>query len=459
MQTSKEKVIKSIIDGFQAQKGKMSFYCFDSELIPKIIYNVVMLFHNKHSDEQIFIVVDSYNTRKVITNYIKNKNKNDINIKIISEDYISIKYHYNYKLIITVGVNSNFDTIKHLNDESKFTMCILTKNIMNNDFIYNVRKILPNITIVDTAITENTARIYQPVEEHRIGVELYDEDRHTYDKYTEYINTTLSILGNLYNIEKCKKGDDKLNISAAEFRTTLAKENGWSENLDTNIPFMKQIDDIYNPNVIYERACTFYNITKSRRDLISDNEAKLEIIKNICLDNPDKKILIVSKRAEYAGKVSAYLRNCGINCGDYHDCLEDTIAVDDTGVPILVKSGPNKGKPKFIGWQAQSSLNEKRFNEGYINVLSIKNASNTKLKIACEMVIFTTPLCDSIIDMKQRFIDIVFTDIPTKTYIIYCMATFENDKLLKDKTNPIIKVIDETKNSVCYDEISGDIII
>ena len=339
MQTSKEKVIKTIIDGFQAQRGKMSFYCFDSELIPKIIYNVVMLFHNKHSDEQIFIVVDSYNTRKAIANYIKDKNKNDINVKILSEDYINTKYHYNYKLIITVGVNSNFDIIKHLNDESKFTMCILTKNIMNNNFVHNIRKILPNITIVDTAITENTARIYQPVEEHRIGIDISDEDRQSYDKYTEYINTTLSILGNLYNIEKCKKGDNQLNISATEFRTNLAKENGWNEHLDTTIPFMKQIDDTYNPNIIYERACTFYNITKSRRDLISDNEAKFETIKNICLDNPNKRILIVSKRAEYAGKVSAYLRDYGIKCGDYHDCLEDKIAVDDMGIPITIKSG------------------------------------------------------------------------------------------------------------------------
>lgn len=463
MQTSKDKAIKTIIDGFQAQKGKMSFYCFDQEFIPEIIYNVIIPFHNKHPEQQIFIVVDCYNTRAAIMNYLKKKqeitSKNGFNIKILSKDYVNIRYHYNYKLIITVGVNDDFGVIKHLYNESKFTLCILTKNIMNNEFIYNVRNILPAIDIDNTAIDNAKARIYSPVEEHRVGVELSDKDRNAYDKFTDYINVSISILGNIYNIERCKKGDDKLNISAAEFRTNLAKENGWSENLDTNILFMKQIDDIYNPNIIYERACTFYSIAKNRRDLVSDNEAKFEAIKNICLEHKDKNILIVSKRAEYAAKITDYLQKNMIACADYHDCLEDKVAVDEMGVPIITKSGINKGKPKIIGWQAQSSLNEKRFNAGIINVLSIKNASNPKLKIACDVVIFTSPLCDSIIDLKTRFDDVIFNGVPTLTYMLYCRNTVENDKMVKDKINPIIKIIDDTENSVSYDEISGDIVL
>ena len=463
MQTSKDKVIKTIIDGFQVQKGKMSFYCFDQEFIPEIIYNVIIPFHNKHPEQQIFIVVDCYNTRAAIMNYLKKKqeitSENGFNIKILSKDYINIRYHYNYKLIITVGVNDDFNIIKHLYDESKFTLCILTKNVMNNEFIYNVRNILPAIDIDNTAIDNAKARIYSPVEEHRVGVELSAKDKEAYDKFTDYINVSLSILGNLYNIERCKKGDDKLNISAAEFRTNLAKENGWNENLDTNVPFMKQIDDIYNPNIIYERACTFYSIAKNRRDLVSDNEAKFEAIKNICLEHKDKNILIVSKRAEYAAKITEYLQNNLIACGNYHDCLEDKIAVDEMGIPIVIKSGVNKGKPKIIGWQAQSSLNEKRFNAGVINVLSIKNASNPKLKIACDVVIFTSPLCDSIIDLKTRFADVIFNGVPTLTYKVYCRGTVENDKMIKDKSNPIIKIIDDTENSVSYDEISGDIVL
>ena len=347
MQTFKQRALKTIIDGFQYHSGKMSFYCFDYGFIPEIIYNVISRFNNKHTNNQILIVVDSYRTRIEIINYINTQvtddNKTAFNIKILSKDFINSRYHYSYKLTIIVGINNDFAVIKKLTNESNFTMCILTKNIMNNDFIYNVRNILPAIDIDNTANDNAKARIYSPVEEHRIGVELSADDKQAYDKYTEYINTTLSILGNLYNIERCKKGDDKLNISAAEFRNNLAKENGWNENLDTNIPFMKQIDDIYNPNIIFERACTFYTIAKNRRDLVSDNEAKFEAIKNICLEHKDKKILIISKRAEYAAKITNYLQQQMIACADYHDCLEDKIAVDEMGVPIAIKSGSMLG--------------------------------------------------------------------------------------------------------------------
>lgn len=462
MPNTKDKIIKDVINGFQTHKGKMSFYCFDKDFIPKLIYNIIIPFHAKSPLHPIFIVVDGYETRVNILKYIEQQCSVDdveLNVKIISKDFIKQQYHYSYRLSIIVGVNEDFDVISHISKESTFTLCILTKNIMNNEFINSVRNILPSINIENTVNETNEARIYSPVEEHRIGVELTDKDKENYDKCTDYINTTVSILGNLSNIEKCKKGDDKLNISAAEFRTNLAKENGWNENLDTNIPFMKQIDDIYNPNIIFERACTFYTIAKNRRDLVTDNESKLKAIKDICNDNADKQIIIVSKRGEFAAKITEYLNKNNIPTGDYHDCLDTINATDEYGNLIVYKSGTKKGQPKKFGWQAQNSLNETRFNNKLIKVLSIKSASNIKLKTACDMVIFTSPFCDDIISIKTRFANVDFIGVPTKTYKIYCIGTIESDKLIKDKVNPIIKIYDDSENSMSYDKSSGDIII
>lgn len=460
---NKDKLINQVIDSFQRLRGKASVYCFSKDVIPELLYHIITRLTQKHKDASIFIVVDCYDTRKSILGYLKENNINEdngYNIKCLSVDYIREQYNYSYDLIITVGINDNFSILNKLCRESKFTLSILTKNIMDNNFINNIRNILPCIDTADLDIAIRHDNIYSPVEEHRYGVELSDDDRELYNKYTDYITTCISIFGELSNIEKCKKGDDKLGISAAEFRNTVAYENGWREDLDTNIPFMKQIDDIYNPNILFERACTFYTITKQRRDLVCDNDAKLEVIKNICLDNKDKKILIISKRGEYAAKITKYLNeNSDIKCGDYHDCIEDAIAVDDMGVPILVKSGVNKGKPRVVGAQAQSSLNERRFNAGYINALSIKSASNIKLKIACDMVILTSSLCDNIIEVKSRFTDIVFNSVPTKTFRVYCNSTIENDKLNKEKENTLFTIINETENNVLYDENSGDIIL
>lgn len=459
---NKDKLVNQVINSFQRLRGKASVYCFSKDVIPEIVYNVINLFTKKHENGLITIVVDCYETRKQIKEYLNEHIKEYVNrnIRILTITYVNERYNYVNDLIITVGVNDNFSILNKLNKENKFMLAILTKNIMDNNFINNIRNILPCIDTADLDIAIRHDNIYSPVEEHRYGVELSDDDRELYNKYTDYITTCISIFGELSNIEKCKKGDDKLGISAADFRNTVAYENGWREDLDTNIPFMKQIDDIYNPNILFERACTFYTITKQRRDLVCDNDAKLEVIKNICLDNKDKKILIISKRGEYAAKITKYLNeNSDIKCGDYHDCIEDAIAVDDMGIPILVKSGVNKGKPRVVGAQAQSSLNERRFNAGYINALSIKSASNIKLKIACDIVILTSSLCDNIIEVKSRFTDIVFNSVPTKTFRVYCNSTIENDKLNKEKENTLFTIINETENNVLYDENSGDIIL
>ena len=463
MPTSKETIINNIIDGFQARKGKMSFYCFDEEFVPEIIYSVITPFHKKRPDKQIFIVTDTYDTRVKIMNYLKTKEditaENGYNIKILSQTYINSWYHYPYNLTIMVGVNENFDIINHLNKESKFTMCILTKNIMNNEFINSVRNILPNIDIENTAVATAKAHINSPVEEHLVGVELSDKDKESYDKYTDIINTTISILGSLDNIEKCKNGDNVLNISAAEFRTNLAKQNGWSENFDINVPFMRQIDEYYNPEVIKDRACNFYSIAKNRRDLCTDNDAKLDAVLDICDKNPNKKILIISKRGEYAAKVTNYLNSNGILCGNYHDCLDNIPAMDEKGNLILYKSGTRKGQPKYLAWKAQSSLNERRFNNHLINVLSIKNASNAELKIACNIVILTSSECDNIIDIKTRFANVKFIGVPTIVYRIYCNGTIESNHIYKRRVPPNVEVINDTEHEITFDENSNDIII
>ena len=455
MKSNTTKFIEDVVCGFQHHKGKASVYCFTKSIIPNLIQTIVAKFRYKNPSANVFIVVDSYNTRQSIKSVL-----NDDTIKIISKDYVKTAYKYPYQLIITVGINENPNLIDYLAKESKFTLCILTENIMDNHFITSIRKILPNI---ETSVNDNAIqsdRIYSPVEEIRCGINLSDDNRALYDKYTEHITTSISVFGDLSNIEKCKIGDIKLNISSSEYRHMIAKENGWSETLDTNIEFQKQIDDIYNPNVLYERACMFYTISKQRRDLVTDGKEKLEEILDICKENKGKQILIVSKRGEFAREVTKYLNENGCKCGDYHDCIENMIAVDDNGIPIIVKSGVNKGKPRIVGSQYISTNNLKQFNDLKLNILSIKNSSQNSLKTAVDLVIFTSPLCSSIIELKQRFTNITFNGIYTKVYKIYFNNTIEYAKISKEQENTLIKVLNKyEENFIQYDENSGDIIL
>lgn len=442
MLKNKDKLIREVVNGFQVNRGRASVYCFNYDVIPELVYNIIKPFSAKNPNDQIFIVVNEYETRKAILDFIKSRDE-EYNLRILSYNYINSKYTYHYKLIILAGLNDHNESIfNHLAINSRFLLNIITEVILNNDFIKYVRERFPIIQTADYDANIRKDNIYSPVEETRIPVCLSDEDVAKYEKFTDYINTCISIFENLDNIEKCKKGDPDTGVSAAEFRNTIANRNGWSEDLDMTLPFMRQIDEVFNPNVLYERACNFYNITKARRDLLSDNVAKLEVIKNICENNKEKQILIISSKGEFAAKITNYINNnSSLSCGDYHDCIDSRIAIDDNGQIITIKSGSNKGKPRMLGSQAQSTLNEARFNNKTINVLSIKFSSNIKLKIACNMVILTSPLFGNIIDVKTRFKDIKFNGEVTETYRLYCNNTIEMDKVVADNEQKMIKVL------------------
>ena len=455
--------INEVLEGFRNNRGKASVYCYPPIDPSELVYNVIKHFYTKSPGEVVFIVVDGYKTRTDVIACINKHSKEDdivYNIKVLSEDYIKVKYKYDYKLIITVGVNNNLEVITHMVNSSKFTLSVLTKNIMDVNYIMAIRDILPPINVVMSDQAAKADRMNSPVEEYRIPIVLNDEAKALYDKCTDYISTSISIFGDLYNIEKCKYGDTKLNISGSEFRDTVARNNGWSPELNTDIDFHKRIDDMYNPNVLFDRANTFYAITKQRKDILTDCFDKLVSILNICLDNPDKKILIVSKRGEYAALITKFInQNSELKCLDYHDCIDDCIAIHPNGEPILVKSGVNKGKPKVIGSGAISTSNLTTFNQQDGNVLSIKNSSNVKLKTAIDLIIFTTPYCNEIIDFKARFTDIDFKTVPNTIYKLYCIGTIEEKHLTKQLETPMIKVIQDETNFIEYDENNGDIIL
>lgn len=455
-------ITETILNEFQKNKGNSSLYCFTLNIIPEIISKILINFHKKDTKRTILIVVDNYDNRIKLLEYFKAniENYEEYNINILTAKFINIKYKYIYDLVITVGINDDLNLLLHLANLNKFILAILTKNIMNTEFINTLRKVLPNINLNVNNNEIKEAHTNIPVKEYRLSAILNDDDKQLYDKCAEFINTSIKIFGDVDIIEKCKHGDKILNISSAEFRQNLAISNGWNENLDVNVEFQKQIDDIYNPNVLFERAKTFYTITKQRRDLLTDNNAKLEVILNICRENSDKKILIVSKRGEFAKKITDYLNKYLDNkCGDYHDCIDDCVAVNEFNEPILIKSGVNKGKPKILGAQAISSANEYLFNNNKLRILSLKNSSNKKVKVNCDIIIFTSPLCDEIFYFKTRFNNIVINSNPIITYKIYCQKTIEENILLKERQHKLIEIINEEENFIQYDENSGDIIL
>lgn len=460
MKTNQNKYNEEVVNGFLSNKGKASVYCFEpidyAAPVAEIIKNVL----SKNKGVKIFIAVDSYPTRQKVIGKLDAMGIDKTDIKVLSIDYINAKYRYDYFLTVTIGLNDNYPMLYHLFNGAKFMLSVITKNNMDNTFTNSIRSVLPNINTTVSNTSVRAENIYLPVEEYRHGVIMTDDDKETYEKYVDYITTSVRIFGDISVIEKCRIGDNVFNVSAADVRDSIARNNGWSETLDTSIGFNKQIDDAYNPNSLYERANNFYNITKQRRNLVMDNILKLDAIASICEKHKDKKILIVSKRGEFASLITKHLNDLGIvKCGDYHDSIENAVAVNEYGEPILIKSGKSKGQPKILGAQAISTLNMRLFNNSDINVLSIKNSSSNKLKIGVDVLIITSPLCDGVIALKTRFADIDFRVVPNIVHKIYTIGTIENVTMNKEKESPLIKVIDDNDNFIGYDENSGDIIL
>ena len=123
-------------------------------------------------------------------------------------------------------------------------------------------------------------RLSTPVEEYQIGINI-DEDREEYKLlkyYNEYITTTISIFGSFNIIQQANLGNSQLNISATQICYQIAQENGWNEHLDMSIEFNVEIDKLYNPNNLRERASKTYEIIRNRSQLLSDFELKLDSI-------------------------------------------------------------------------------------------------------------------------------------------------------------------------------------
>lgn len=367
-------------------------------------------------------------------------------ISCINRCYINDNFSYSYDLIFILDCE-NINTIKKLISTCKFILAIYTVDLKTSKKVNAIINLLPQL---NSTITYNDIRNYHarsPVEEEHVRCFLNPEDLEEYNKHSEYITETMIVLGDLDNIKYIQNGDVRTGESAASFRERLAIDNGWSPTLDMSIPFNVKIDQIYNPNTLLEKATNIYEIIRSRKNMIINYESKLNSIKDIVIDNVDKKILIISKRADFATNISNHLIDVNLNCVEYHDEIPKRIARDDNGEKILYKSGEKKGEPKIIGSKAISTMNLGLFLSGNVNILSSKLSSLNGLELECDICIITSPFCGSVNSIKERFKFINFLSTPNKVYKLFCESTIEEKELSKQK-DPYSTIVNRKINYI-----------
>lgn len=422
-----------------------------------MIFGVLQKIYSKREDVQTLIICNNFAERGNLIEYLTHQDDetNDAefkklldnkDIKIFTSSYIeTLDYNGTPFITILYHPDSLPDKVSIILNKSKFRLVVLNHLSLDKEDLTKLYSICPLLNdFKQNEIDE--IRITTPVKEIRIGVDIPTdtEEFKLLKYYDEFIATSINIFGSFDNIQYARVGDHKSNLSSNQFCYNLALENGWNEHLDMSIEYNVKIDELYNPANIRDRATQTYEIIRSRRKLLSDYNAKLDEILNIVKEHEGEHILIINKNAEFASKVTDYLNNMSETdiCGNYHDKVDPIPASTIEGTPLFVKSGPHKGERRMFAAKAQKTLNEERFNKGYINVLSTNNSPDKELNISVDVIIITSPECEDIESYLYRLSYITFPNNVIKLYTLYVTNSVE-EKKLQNKTLSQAHVVEE----------------
>lgn len=439
-----------------------------SAILPKTINDKIFILlllqriYNKNPTVRTIIVVNNFNEREEIINFITNQDEEENNqefkrlidtkcIGIYTLEFVEkLRYNMPSFFMIIYHCGSLCYRLTEMFRISKFRLVILNSLLSSNEDmakLYNLAPLLNEFKQNELA----AIRTSLPVEEERIGIDIDKTSKEYEDlcNYNEYITKSLNIFGSFDKIQEARVGNKLLNLSATEICFRLAVDNGWSEHMDMNSELNQQIDEYFNPSAIRERASLTYNIIQLRRNLLSDYNKKLDEILKIVNDNPNSKILIISNRGEFASNVTTYINQLSESniCGNYHDKMEPMPAIDEQGRPIFIKSGEHKGERKMMATQAQRTLNEKLFNSNKLRVLSLSNSPDKSLSVDVDTVIITSPICRSIEDYLYRLSNLTFPKNKLKLYTIYTINTLEEVQMENKELSANHIVLNNQKNN------------
>lgn len=449
-------------------------------LIPKslndklLVLGVLQRVLARSPTKSVAIITNTYNERLDLIDFITTQEDEENNKEF--KHFIALKV---LKIVTSNLVDSiggmiappNLVILYHIDDFNeafervftrvKFNLVILNSlvNVKGVNLLYDKAPILQDFK--QNEIDE--VRINTPVKDMWIDITIPD-DTEAYkllNYYNDYITTSLNIFGSFENIKKARLGNTDYNISSTQICNQIAQENGWNDHLDMSVELNVQIDSLYNPSNIKERASQTYEIIRNRANLLSDYEGKLDAILNIVKDNPNKKILIINKRGEFASKVTEYINSMSdtIICGNYHDKVEPIPAVDENGNPIFYKSGKNKGERKLMMAQAQKTLNQTLFNNGDLQILSTSSAPDKDLSINVDIIIITSPICDDIRSYLYRLSHLFFNANTAILYTLYIKGSLEQARLESKIIDENHTIVNKCEENVVFDDNSNFILV
>lgn len=445
---TEEQVYLNAVDVWRLNKGIGTFVIpapFDA--LRPLLYILPQLY-NKSPTTSVVIIVKDFADRSSIESYLTTLNNEIWNnsfrtvihngsLRILTTEYAA-EHINDYSPLLTIIYNPSIFHFVHIAmiEKSKFKLVILSK-LLDNKTMDDFYTVAPSIGNFSQNVIDEV-RTNRPVKECLVGLTITPDTE--LDKemnyYNREISTALAIFGNFDNIKYARLGNSDTNCSSMMICDAIARTNGWDNHLDMSSEFNRDIDKLYSPSAIKERADSIYNIIRERSTKLASSKDKLSYILDIVNDNLDKNILIINKYGEFANLVTDYLNDkFGKRiCANCHDKVDNIPAVDDYGNPILIKSGQKKGQPKLLGVIAQKKLAQKLMNSHKINVISCGASPDKSLDVNIDLVIITSPLCDTIESYFYRLSKVHFSN-EVLLYTLFYKSTLE-EKKLEDRSVP-----------------------
>lgn len=407
----------------------------------KPLLMILPAMYNKSPTMETNIVVADFVDKDKIKDYLLHKSElvhSNVYRRLITDGFIKImtvseatdRFTYlNPKLVVIYNPKDCLYCYVGLLDKSKFKLILSSIPFIGG--LEQLNNLVPRVGSYNQASIDEI-RSSRPVKETLVPL-VVDEDsnlKKKLDYYNKEISTAIAIFGDFETIKMARLGNSSTNSSAMAVCYNIARQNGWNENLDMTIQFNVEIDELYSPNALKERASGIYEIIRSRSLALASSDEKLSYILKIVEDNIDKNILIINKHGDFANEVTKYINdNTHYNsCYNYHDKVENIPAIDDNGNEVLIKSGVNKGKPKMLGVKSQKNLAQKLMNKGAIHVLSTNAAPDKDLAVNIDVIVITSPLCDTVETYLYRLSKVEFAK-EIQLYTLYYKGSLEEKKL------------------------------
>jgi len=406
-------------------------------------------------------------------------------LKSTFDDIVRTNLHVHTKNELLMGVTDylSYYSLVIVDEVHKFTKdgyFLLNKSIFDYKFIAGFtgtdpvgkdKKLLDSIMPIVAYMSKEEAidaEWISDFREYNLGLVLSPEDRKLYDEYSDYIKYSLNVADNNYDLltamgsGKFSKVRQKFK-PAMEFCIEHAASKGWTKDLDISHRYYKQIDDVFSPSNLYQRATKFRYYVAMRNKMLDEHPLKLNTtLKLVNLTKP-KYTIIFNNSTGFIDVIHSIINsNTPVDTNATFKQLQSrykqkTYIYDEEAVkvhsslptlPVLTKDGFMKwknGKIRMFGTGGQNKLALERVNNGEVKIICAVKSLDSAWNIEeLEVEIITGGSTDPIQQEQRIGRSLRITELKKLALIInvYFKDTRDEQKLLARQRNSTNTIYD-----------------